>query len=238
MINPWFKFYGGEYLSDPKISALTPQERSCWITLLCLSGTSSVPGIIEYLTIEVLLEKSGVVRNTDEYKNCLGVFEKLKSMKMIETRGNVIEVLNWGKRQETTLSATERSRKYRLKQRINDEYATKETKRNENETLEKNRIEKNRVDTNTSVSKKLIKPTLKEVTDYCQERKNSVNPQTFIDHYESNGWKVGGRSSMKDWKASIRTWEKNSFNTSKSSTVYKNTNSSDMVEKLKAKQLN
>ena len=51
------------------------------------------------------------------------------------------------------------------------------------------------------------KPTVEEVAAYCQERKNGVNAQAFIDHYESNGWKVG-RNPMKDWKATVRTWER------------------------------
>lgn len=51
------------------------------------------------------------------------------------------------------------------------------------------------------------KPTLEEVQAYCKERKNSVDAQRFIDFYESKGWKVG-TSQMKDWKASVRTWEK------------------------------
>ena len=54
--------------------------------------------------------------------------------------------------------------------------------------------------------KKFVPPTLEEVTAYCNERKNGVNPQKFIDFYESKGWKVGNQS-MKDWKASVRTWE-------------------------------
>ncbi len=33
----------------------------------------------------------------------------------------------------------------------------------------------------------------------------------FVNFYESNGWKVG-KNPMKDWKASIRTWESNSIN--------------------------
>lgn len=49
-------------------------------------------------------------------------------------------------------------------------------------------------------------PTLEEVTEYCQERKNNVNPQKFIDFYESKGWMIG-KNKMKDWKASVRTWE-------------------------------
>ena len=50
------------------------------------------------------------------------------------------------------------------------------------------------------------KPTLEEVQAYCKERKNNVDAQRFIDFYESKGWKVG-TSPMKDWKASVRTWE-------------------------------
>lgn len=52
-------------------------------------------------------------------------------------------------------------------------------------------------------------PTVDEVRAYCNERKNKVNPETFVDYYTANGWRVGGRTAMKDWKASVRTWEKN-----------------------------
>lgn len=54
------------------------------------------------------------------------------------------------------------------------------------------------------------KPTLEEISTYCSERKNSVDPQKFWDYYASNGWKVG-RNSMKDWRAAVRTWEKNAY---------------------------
>lgn len=59
--------------------------------------------------------------------------------------------------------------------------------------------------------KKFKKPTLEEVQAYCKERNNNVNAEQFIDFYESNGWKVG-KNSMKDWKASVRTWERNRVN--------------------------
>lgn len=55
------------------------------------------------------------------------------------------------------------------------------------------------------------KPTLEEVKKYCLERKNKIVAENFIDYYESNGWRVG-RNPMKDWKATIRTWERNNFN--------------------------
>jgi hypothetical protein len=57
--------------------------------------------------------------------------------------------------------------------------------------------------------KRFTPPTLEEVKSYCQERKNSVDPERFINFYESKGWVVG-KSPMKDWKAAVRNWEKDS----------------------------
>lgn len=50
-------------------------------------------------------------------------------------------------------------------------------------------------------------PSLDEVEDYCRERNNNVDPETFIDFYSAKGWKVGNQK-MKDWRACVRTWEK------------------------------
>ena len=62
-------------------------------------------------------------------------------------------------------------------------------------------------------SKRFVKPTLEQVQAYCRERNNNINAQTFIDFYEANGW-VQGRAGkpLKDWKAAVRTWEKNNYN--------------------------
>ena len=53
---------------------------------------------------------------------------------------------------------------------------------------------------------KFIPPTVEEVLTYCKERRNQVDAQTFVDFYMAKGWKVG-KDPMKDWKASVRTWE-------------------------------
>jgi hypothetical protein len=55
------------------------------------------------------------------------------------------------------------------------------------------------------------KPTFEEVSAYCQERNNGIDPEQFIDYYESKGWMIG-KNKMKDWKASVRTWERNRKN--------------------------
>ena len=62
----------------------------------------------------------------------------------------------------------------------------------------------------TTKRKRFEKPTLSQITQYCFERNNNVNAEQFYDYYESNGWKVG-KNAMKDWKACVRTWERNGY---------------------------
>ncbi|CAN8141011.1 hypothetical protein THIOSC13_420001 [uncultured Thiomicrorhabdus sp.] len=64
-------------------------------------------------------------------------------------------------------------------------------------------------------NKTFIRPSYEEVKAYCDERKNSVDPQKFLDHYDANGWVQGKGKPIKDWKACIRTWESNSVKAKK-----------------------
>ena len=65
-------------------------------------------------------------------------------------------------------------------------------------------------------AKRFTKPTVVDIAEYCVERNNSVDAQKFFDYYSSNGWKVG-KNPMKDWKAAVRTWEKNTTQQQKAS---------------------
>jgi len=51
-------------------------------------------------------------------------------------------------------------------------------------------------------------PSVDDVRQYCQSRKNRVDPQVFVDFYLSKGWLVG-RQKMANWRACVRTWERN-----------------------------
>lgn len=60
----------------------------------------------------------------------------------------------------------------------------------------------------SNLSKKSLPPTVAEVTAYCEERQNKIDAQAFVDFYDSKGWMIG-KNRMKDWKAAVRTWERN-----------------------------
>ena len=78
---------------------------------------------------------------------------------------------------------------------------TKEYKNIRNKEFKEN-------DTPNGVSKRkcFAPPTVEEVRAYCQERGNNIDPQRFVDFYESKGWFVG-KNKMKSWKAAVRNWE-------------------------------
>ena len=60
---------------------------------------------------------------------------------------------------------------------------------------------------NGDKSNRFVPPTLEEVQEYCFERGNNVDAETFVDFYSSKGWMVG-KNKMKDWKAAVRTCER------------------------------
>ena len=64
--------------------------------------------------------------------------------------------------------------------------------------------------------KRFIPPEISEVQEYCLERKNNIDAETFIDFYSATNW-MRGKNKVKDWKACVRTWEKNRRDTSYSS---------------------
>ena len=58
--------------------------------------------------------------------------------------------------------------------------------------------------------KRFSPPSVDEVREYCNERGNNVDPEKFVDYYTANGW-MAGKNKMKDWRAAVRTWERNGF---------------------------
>ena len=78
-----------------------------------------------------------------------------------------------------------------------------------------------------------LPPSLEEVILFFQEKsKTDLEAEKFFNHFESNGWLVGGKSKMKNWQAAARNWILNSekFN------QQKNSNSASKTDRLHVNQ--
>lgn len=71
-----------------------------------------------------------------------------------------------------------------------------------------NKPEEKPVDKGGKKTTRFQKPSIEEIKAYCKERNNGIDAERFFDYYEAIGWKVG-KNTMKDWKACVRTWERN-----------------------------
>lgn len=201
MANQWFKLYGVEMLADPKYQRLNAGERSMWVTLLCLASMDN--GCIKHCEEPYLVAHSGIdPMEINKYHGTLIKFEMLGfiTKKRDENGMEVIEIKNWHKRQEVYSESRDRVKKWREKQRENQNVTPVTLHSNG-----KNRIEENRIDKN--ISNRFVKPTVEEIESYIKEKGYSVDANTFFNFYESKGWKVG-KSPMVSWKASVATWNK------------------------------
>jgi hypothetical protein len=78
-------------------------------------------------------------------------------------------------------------------------------------------------------SSRFVPPSVEEVREYCEERNNLVDPEKFVDYYTARGWKIG-KNSMKDWRAAVRTWERNNYSSNQNAS---HASSNPFIELLK-----
>jgi hypothetical protein len=65
-------------------------------------------------------------------------------------------------------------------------------------------------------------PNSKVVTDYFTKKQwPAIEGEKFFNHYESNGWLVGGKTPMKNWKASANNWMLNAESFKKNGPIKK-----------------
>ena len=154
-------------------------------------------------------------------KQALSIFKDLGLIDVLENGAiYMLDIQNFiGK------GSSEADRKREYRQRIESDRTNVQTKvRQISEKsppeieieLEKEiKIEKE-IDTKANKSptkaKRFVKPTLSEIEQYCIERNNNIDAEYFMDFQEARGWVLSNGKKMKDWKATIRTWEKNNFN--------------------------
>jgi hypothetical protein len=60
------------------------------------------------------------------------------------------------------------------------------------------------------ISNDVEKPTLELIKEYFKFQEYSeFEAERFFNYYSSNGWLIGGKTKMKDWKAAARNWMMN-----------------------------
>jgi hypothetical protein len=84
---------------------------------------------------------------------------------------------------------------------------TQNLKTDELELNQKEENKKKLREKKDTIPKEKIPPDWNDVLVFFKEKNNSeIEAEKFFNHFQSNGWLVGGKSKMKDWKAAARNW--------------------------------
>ena len=203
-----------------------------WFKLLVLAGKTNNCG---FLTVNDTIPYSDEMlatifrRPLNTVRLALEVFEQFG---MIDIINDTIAIPKWEKHQniegmdKIRQQTRERVARYREREKIkqlesnvtgSNVTVTQQNKnKNKNKDKDKDKDIPEYSLNNGEKRSRFVKPTVEEVADYIRERGSNIDPEAFIDHYESNGWLVG-KAKMKDWKAAVRNWERMRSNSTKDS---------------------
>ena len=227
----WIKIVTGIF-DDEKIQLIEQMPDGdtilvIWFKLLCLAGKTNNRGIIMLsdkipYTDEML---SAVFRRPiNTVRLALKAFE---AYGMVEIVDGTVTITNWEKHQSGAklesireynrlAKQAERDRKKLLlcQGHVNESH---DTDIDIDKDIDKDKRNKGRIvpDKPAHRAQKFSSPSLEDVKAYCTERGKGVDPERWYDHYQSNGWMVG-KTKMKDWKAAVRTWERNEYDAGRS----------------------
>lgn len=206
-----------------------------WFKILTLAGQINDGGLV-YFTKDIPYTEQLLAtqfnRPLSIIQLALNTFERLG---MIEIANDVIMVSNWEKYQNVDGmdKVREQTRKrvadYRQRQKALVSNVTSNatvTLGNATEERKKNKKEKKNISPdiltditpnggNVTKKKQFVPPTLEELEDFCFENNLGIDPATFIDYYNANGW-MAGKNHMKDWQATARNWDRRRKNTANS----------------------
>ena len=217
-----------DFFNQEAIDLLLSQPNGCQYVvlyqMLCLN-TANNNGEMTTRVGEMIVPYNidKIVRDTKYFDHdtvtvALGLFQKLGLV--YQEENGILKITDCAKMvgHESASREAIKKREYRMRKRLEEDNCVDKKGTNcptEIEIRDKS-IEYRDIDidkekkSKKKSAKRFTPPTVEEVKAYCEERKNSVDPERFVDFYASKGWKVGN-SSMKDWKASVRTWEKRDF---------------------------
>ncbi len=168
-------------------------------------------GVLEFTGIEKEFAEELALDIDESVDDVRVVLAFLLSYGMCECSDNVHYYLPYvTENTGSETASTQRVREYRERQKaLHCNADVTEVKRigNVEKEIEKEKEIESEIDAPKGARGRFAPPTVEEVKEYCRERGNGVDAQRFVDFYEMKGWMVG-KNKMKDWKAAVRTWER------------------------------
>jgi len=200
---PWIKFYPGDWLSDEALRSCSVEARGLWVDMLCLMAKSESHG---HLLI------GGKPARAEQIARIVGLLPQ-KTMELMDEL-NASGVFSFDK--ETIISRRmvkdERVRKSDASRKMHQRHSdVRPMSRECPENVTGQKLEARSQKLEARTEREGLRPTHAQWIAFAQEIGwRLTDAESAFDYYQSNGWKVGGRASVKDWRACARNCQRRS----------------------------
>jgi hypothetical protein len=206
----WFPFEPNRWLSNEKLALVSLEARGLWIHLLCLMYKANAEG-------KLLI--GGNIPTTEQLNRMVGddcgvPLKELQVARVYELKDGAIYhegVALQLQKMNHRLAGYRRRDESKMINRSSIDQSSIVNRLGYNNNNNKNK--------NIKKERAQLRPTLAQWADYAKEIGwTGKDIQSAFDYYEANGWKVGGRASVKDWKAAARNCFRRNQTTQKGTT--------------------
>ena len=207
----WFPFEPNRWLSNEKLALVSLEARGLWIHLLCLMYKANTEG-------KLLI--GGNIPTTEQLNRMVGddcgvALKELQVARVYELKEGAIYhegVALQLKKMNDRLAGYRRRDESKMNHRSSIDQPSivngfgYNNNNNNNKNIKKERAQQ-------------VRPTLAQWTDYARQIGwQGKDVQGAFDHYEANGWKVGGKAPVKNWQAAARNCFRRNQTTQKGTT--------------------
>ena len=228
MKRPAFQFYPADWLRDTALRTCSCEARGLWMDMICYmhegnpyghlkvnqkvilpANLASMAGVNLEQILRLLdeLEEAGVFSRDEE--GCIFSRRMIKDEKLRELRasggklGGNPALVNPKVNPKVNLPPNlPPGGKVKQKPPPSSSLSSSSSA----SPIEEDGHEDSVLDPAAPKAKKFSPPTMEDVLEYSASLAPPFSqPEKWMAHYQSNGWKVG-KNPMKDWKAAIRTW--------------------------------
>jgi len=194
---PWLKFYPADWLSDEALRGCSPAARGLWVDMICLMAKSKRHGYL--MAGDSPMGAEHIARIFGEsLETTSGLLVELAQAGVYSVEEDCIFSRRMVKDERGRKSNREKVLRWR-----NHHVTDMKPFCNQNVTPQRLEARGQRLDIKKERAQ--VRPTLSQWSDYAKRIGwTGKDVQGAFDHYESNGWKVGGRAPVKDWQAAAR----------------------------------
>jgi hypothetical protein len=207
----WFPFEPNRWLSNEKLALVSLEARGLWIHLLCLMYKANAEG-------KLLI--GGNIPTTEQLNRMVGddcgiALKELQVARVYELKEGAIYhegVAQQLQKMNDRLDGYRRRDESKMSHRSSIDQPSivnglgYNNNNNNNKNIKKERAQQ-------------VRPTLAQWLDYAKEIGwMGKDVQGAFDHYEANGWRVGGKAPVKNWQAAARNCFRRNQTTQKGTT--------------------